>query len=180
MKMTYQPKKRHRSKVHGFRKRMSTKGGRKVLAARRLKGRKKLSAQATSIVVFLLPQERSYLGISFMKFSESLKKRSCFQNVYRNGKSFANRFYVMYVLENNLAINRLGISVSKKVGNSVIRHHITRLVREAYRLQEEMFNSGLDLVIIARMPAKNASYKETEKAILHLGNLHQILKSDVE
>lgn len=111
-----------------------------------------------------------------MKFSESLKKNSYFQNVYKNGKSYANRFFVMYVLENNLERNRLGISVSKKVGNSVIRHHIVRLVREAYRLQEEMFNSGLDIVVIARVRAKNVTYHETEKALLHLGNLHQIVK----
>ncbi|MEY8392542.1 ribonuclease P protein component [Lachnospiraceae bacterium 45-W7] len=111
-----------------------------------------------------------------MKFSESLKKNCYFQSVYKNGRSYANRFFVMYVLENNLEINRLGISVSKKVGNSVIRHHITRLVREAYRLQEERFNSGLDIVVIARVSAKNVSYHETEKAILHLGNLHHILK----
>lgn len=111
-----------------------------------------------------------------MKFSESLKKNSYFQNVYRNGKSYANRFFVMYVLENHSDRNRLGISVSKKVGNSVIRHHITRLVREAYRLQEEMFNSGLDIVIIARVSAKNVTFHETEKALLHLGNLQHILK----
>ena len=111
-----------------------------------------------------------------MKFSESLKKNSYFQKVYKNGKSYANRFFVMYVLENNLERNRLGISVSKKVGNSVIRHHITRLVREAYRLQEEMFNSGLDIVVIARGSAKNITYHETEKALIHLGNLHHILK----
>jgi len=83
----------------------------------------------------------------------------------------------MYVLKNDLEKNRLGISVSKKVGNSVIRHHVTRLVREAYRLQEEIFNSGLDIVVIAREPARNVSYQETEKAILHLGSLHHILKS---
>ena len=114
-----------------------------------------------------------------MKFSESLKKNSYFQNVYKNGKSYANRFFVMYVLENNLGKNRLGISVSKKVGNSVIRHHITRLVREAYRLQEERFQSGLDIVVIARVSAKNVTYHETERAILHLGGLHHILKNHV-
>lgn len=111
-----------------------------------------------------------------MKFSESLKKNSYFQNVYKNGKSYANRFFVMYVIENHLERNRLGISVSKKVGNSVIRHHITRLVREAYRLQEEMFNSGLDIVVIARVSAKNITYHETESALLHLGNLHRIIR----
>ena len=101
-----------------------------------------------------------------MKFSESLKKNNYFQNVYRNGKSYANRFFVMYVLENGLDKNRIGISVSKKVGNSVIRHHITRLVREAYRLNEEMFQLGLDIVVIARVSSKHVSYHETEKAIL--------------
>jgi ribonuclease P protein component len=110
-----------------------------------------------------------------MKFSESLKKNSYFQNVYKHGKSYANRFFVMYVLENNTEKNRLGISVSKKVGNSVLRHHITRLVREAYRLQEEMFENGLDIVVIARAAAKNITYRETEEALLHLGGLHHIL-----
>ncbi|GFI32338.1 ribonuclease P protein component [Lachnospiraceae bacterium] len=110
-----------------------------------------------------------------MKFSESLKKNSYFQNVYKHGRSYANRFFVMYVLENETETNRLGISVSKKVGNSVIRHHITRLVREAYRLQEEMFENGLDIVVIARAAAKNITYHETEKALLHLGGLHHIL-----
>ena len=110
-----------------------------------------------------------------MKFSESLKKNRDFQNVYKKGKSFANRYLVMYVLENNTEQNRLGISVSKKVGNSVIRHHLTRLVREAYRLHEDMFNSGLDIVVIARATARGVGYKEIESALLHLGGLHGII-----
>ncbi len=110
-----------------------------------------------------------------MKFSKSLKKNSDFRYVYQNGKSFANRYYVMYVLENNQDKNYLGISVSKKVGNSVVRHHICRLVREAYRLHEEMFNSGLNIVVVARKSAKDVSYQETERALLHLAKLHHIL-----
>ena len=111
-----------------------------------------------------------------MNFSESLKKNSDFQNVYRNGKSYANKYLVMYVLENNSGKNRLGISVSKKVGNSVVRHHVTRLLRERYRLHENIFNSGLDIVVIARNNAAKAGYAEIESALLHLGKLHKILK----
>ena len=110
-----------------------------------------------------------------MKHSESLKKNSDFQNVYANGKSFANRYLVMYVLKNDLNKNRIGISVSKKVGNSVIRHRITRLVRESYRLQEDVFNSSLDIVVLARSTAREVGYKEIESALLHLGGLHGII-----
>lgn len=110
-----------------------------------------------------------------MKFSESLKKNSDFQKVYRQGKSYANRYLVMYVLENHTEGSRLGISVSKKVGNSVIRHHLTRLIRESYRLHEDMFNNGLDIVVIARSTARDISYHETESALLHLGGLHKVI-----
>lgn len=81
----------------------------------------------------------------------------------------------MYVKENDLEINRIGISVSKKVGNSVVRHRLKRLISESYRLHEEIFNSGLDIVIIARAGAKEKGYHDIESALLHLGKLHDIV-----
>ena len=113
-----------------------------------------------------------------MIYSQSLKKNKDFQNVYKNGLSKANKLLVMYVLDNGSNENRLGISVSKKVGNSVVRHHLTRLVRESYRRNEEMFNSGLDIVVVARANAKEASYYDIESALLHLGHLHHIVKEN--
>ena len=113
-----------------------------------------------------------------MKYSESLKKNRDFQLVYRNGTSFANRYLVMYVWKNQLNINRIGISVSKKVGNSVVRHHLTRLIRESYRLNEEKFSCGYDLVVIVRMNGKNQGFHSIESALLHLGKLHKILRSE--
>ena len=110
-----------------------------------------------------------------MKYSESLKKNRDFQHVYRNGTSKANRYLVMYVLENQHMKNRLGISVSKKVGNSVVRHRITRLIRESYRLNEERFQKDLDIVVIARNSAKDRSYHEIESAFMHLAGKHQII-----
>ena len=115
-------------------------------------------------------------GSIIMQFSESLKKNYEFRYVYENGKSYANKYLVMYVVENNTDRNRLGISVSKKVGNSVVRHRITRLIRESYRLHENIFNSGLDIVVIARSSASEISYEETESALLHLAKLHHIIK----
>lgn len=109
-----------------------------------------------------------------MKYSESLKKNSDFQQVYRHGTSYANRYLVMYVLKNQYMKNRLGISVSKKVGNSVVRHRVTRLIRESYRLNELLFKNSLDIVVIARPSAKEKSYQEIESALLHLARKHQI------
>lgn len=110
-----------------------------------------------------------------MHFTDSLKNNRDFQKVYKIGKSYANKYLVMYVMENGMNTNRLGISVSKKVGNSVVRHRVKRVVRESYRLQEAVFNSGLDIVIVARVSAKDVSYKEIESAVLHLGKLHSII-----
>jgi ribonuclease P protein component len=113
-----------------------------------------------------------------MKYTESLKKNKDFQIIYKRGTSFANRFLVMYVLENHTEKNRLGISVSKKVGNSIVRHRVKRLIKESYRLHEDIFNSGLDIVVIARVSTKDCSYSEIEKAMLHLASLHKIRKED--
>ena len=110
--------------------------------------------------------------------SESLKKNRDFQLLYKEGKSCANRYLVLYVKENGLEKNRLGVSVSKKVGNSIVRHRITRLIRESYRLHEDMFNSGLDMVVIARVSAKDREMREIESALLHLGKLQGVLKEE--
>ena len=99
-----------------------------------------------------------------------------FQRVYKNGKSLANRHLVMYVLKNNSDENRLGISVSKKVGNSVIRHRITRLIRESYRLNINLFKGGYDIIVIARVSAKGKSYEEICSALIHLGKIHNIIR----
>ena len=110
-----------------------------------------------------------------MKYSESLKKNRDFQQVYKRGTSKANRYLVMYVLPNQHMKNRLGISVSKKVGNSVVRHRITRLLRESYRLNEEKFQKDLDIVVIARNSAKDRSYHEIESALINLAERHEII-----
>lgn len=108
---------------------------------------------------------------------ESLKYNELFKSVYRKGNSKANKYIVMYVMKNNIGYNRLGISVSKKVGNSIMRHRLTRLIRESYRINETLFNSGLDIVVVARENANTIKKcNEMESALLHLAKIHGILK----
>jgi ribonuclease P protein component len=109
----------------------------------------------------------------------SLKKNCDFSRVFTQKRSYANRLVVMYVRENpenqEAGINRVGISVSKKVGNSVIRHRVKRVIREIFRLNDAMFSKGLDIVIIARVEAKKAGYAELESAVMHVSRLHGII-----
>ncbi len=113
-----------------------------------------------------------------MKFTESLKKNFQFRTVYKRGKSIANRNLVMYVYPNKQEVNRLGVSVSKKVGNSVVRSRVTRLIKESYRLQEDNILYGFDIIIIARNSMNGLSYKETYSSLNHLLKKHNIYKKD--
>ena len=106
----------------------------------------------------------------------SLKNSREFSQVYNHRKSLANKYLVMYVLPADQAYSRIGISVSKKVGNSVIRHRITRLIRESYRLNKDKLKDGYNIVVVARNTAKGKGFRDIESAFLHLCQLHQILK----
>ena len=97
-----------------------------------------------------------------MLFTQSLKKNFQFRYVYHKGRSFANRRLVMY----------MGISVSKKVGKSVVRSHVTRLIRESYRSMEAELKRGYDIVVIARVSCNEASYWEVQDSLRHLMKKH--------
>ena len=109
-----------------------------------------------------------------MSAFQSLKNNREFQLVYRQGRSRANRTFVMLIRENQTGENRVGISVSKKIGNSIVRHRVTRVIREVMRLHWEDVKKGYDIVIIARKPAIDSGYEKFERALMHLLKLHHL------
>ena len=148
------------------------KKGSRCKKVKRKKSFNSLTYHKTALSVVFLLQEK-------MKYSESLRKNEDFKKVYKEGRSGAVRVLVLYVKKNELGINRLGISVSKKVGNSVVRHRLKRLIREAYRRNEEYFHSyheSEDLVFIARTSAKDCTYYMIESAIRELAGKVRIQK----
>ena len=108
------------------------------------------------------------------QYFETLRKNSDFRSVYNKKKSFGDRYLVMYIKENGTDTIRLGVSVSKKVGNSIVRHRLARLIRESFRLNTSHITAGYNIVIVARASLGNAGYAETEKAMIHLLKLHKL------
>ncbi|AOY05662.1 Ribonuclease P protein component [Bacillus subtilis] len=103
-----------------------------------------------------------------MKKRNRLKKNEDFQKVFKYGTSVANRQFVLYTLdqpENDEL--RVGLSVSKKIGNAVMRNRIKRLIRQAFLEEKERLKEK-DYIIIARKPASQLTYEETKKSLQHL------------
>ena len=103
------------------------------------------------------------------KQTQGLQKDSDFRKVYKHGKSIANKLLVMYTLPNRSEYNRIGISVSKKVGKANVRNKARRRIKESYRLNiDGNIKSGYDIVFIARVAISDADYIDIEKAMKHL------------
>ena len=116
-----------------------------------------------------------------MKQFVSLKNTRDFGEVYQQGKSYGNRLLVMYVLEKSQNHDgRVGISVSKKVGNSVVRHRMKRLIRESFRSNLNRWKPNYDYVIVVRKDAWDKDYHKIESALIHLGKHHNVYLNEGE
>ena len=103
-----------------------------------------------------------------MKDANRLKKNTDFSRVYRKKQSMANKLLVIYILDNHLGHNRVGFVVSKKVGNSVVRSKVKRVMKESYRLNDHKFRSGYDIVFVSRTQCSSSTFKEINSALMHL------------
>jgi ribonuclease P protein component len=98
-----------------------------------------------------------------------LKRRNDFRRVFRAGRSVANRQFVVYVAKRSESgPARLGISVSRKVGNAVVRNRVKRLIKEVSRHWMEHIKSQADIVVIARNPVANMSYDQVKSSLRHV------------
>ena len=110
-----------------------------------------------------------------MKFSSSLKLNHIFQRLYRTSGQ-ASSYLVLYARKNRTATNRVGITVSKKLGKANVRNRVRRRLREVYRLNEEKFQTGWDIVIVARTRAIHAPFEKLTESYLNAAEKAGILK----
>ncbi len=113
-----------------------------------------------------------------MKITVSLKENHLFRRLYRKGNTAADGRLALYVRRNGGKTNRLGFTVSTKLGHAVVRNRTRRRLREIYRLHEGELVSGMDVVVVARVRAAHSSYRELEKSFLRLAQRLDLLKKE--
>lgn len=107
---------------------------------------------------------------------QKLRNSREFRKVYDTGKSYANKYLVMFFLNNDKNTNIVGFATTKKLGNSVVRNKVRRRMKEAYRLNSNKIKEGYDIVFLSRVKAKEVTFKEIESALLHLAKISGLLK----
>ncbi len=113
-----------------------------------------------------------------MNKDQRIKKNKEFQQIFRKGKSFANRQFIVYVLKSEQTEFRLGLSVSKKVGNAVARNRIKRYVRQTFlELKDELLPNA-DYIIIARPQAATLDFHESKKSLEHVLKIARALPKE--
>ena len=110
-----------------------------------------------------------------MKFSSALKLNHIFRRLYHT-QGLANGYLVLYARKNRTEQNRVGVTVSKKLGKAVVRNRVRRRLREVYRLHEEQFAPGWDIVVVARSRCVGADFGKLTNAYLSLAEKAGILK----
>ena len=111
-----------------------------------------------------------------MKNTVSIKKNNDFRLLYKRGKSSVTPILAMYARKNKTASNRIGITVSTKVGKAYVRNRVRRRIREAYRKNEGLFLPGYDMIFVSRVKAASVSFYEIEKSVLSLSRSLGILR----
>ena len=111
-----------------------------------------------------------------MKFSSALKLNHVFRRLYATSGQ-ANSYLVLYARHNRSAQNRVGLTVSKKLGCAVVRNRVRRRLREIYRLNEMRFAPGWDIVVVARSRCVAADFDKLTKAYLTLAEKAGILET---
>ena len=112
-----------------------------------------------------------------MKYSCSLKLNHIFRRLYSTS-GYANSYLVLYARNNHTHINRVGITVSKKLGHAVVRNRVRRRIREIYRLNELTFTPGWDIVVVARSRCIKADFTQLSQAYLSLAEKAGLLRPE--
>ena len=113
-----------------------------------------------------------------MKTTAPLKENHLFRRAYSRGRTAADSRLALYVRRNGQKANRLGLTVSTKVGCAVVRNRIRRRLREIYRLHEDALALGCDVVVVARIRAASSDYHQLERSLLKLADKLGLLKKD--